>query len=121
MFFFNYLPELPVHKTDIQDRLAKDSSNETLRIFLKLSDKIIRDYYTKNPDFEERSWKLIQDLKDHPEKIKENFPEVYSEFKDQLEFYFDNKKDIDILRIYIESANKVNKVTKDFFNKNQDK
>ena len=117
MFFFNYLPELTIHKTDIQDRLAQDSSNENLRTFFKLSDTITRDFYSNNPDLEEKSLKLIQDLKNNKNEFNEEFYTRYPEFKEELQFYFNNQKDIDLLRIYIESSDKVKKVAKNWFRK----
>lgn len=117
MLFYNYLPGLPVHKTAIEDRLVQDSSNETLRTFLKLSDAITRDFYSNNPDLEEKSLKLIQDLKNNKNEFNEEFYTKYPEFKEELQFYFSYQKDINLLRIYIESSDKVKKVAKGWFHK----
>ncbi|HWZ21125.1 MAG TPA: hypothetical protein VNW06_00645 [Cytophagaceae bacterium] len=117
MFFRTYIPNLESH-TSLKDRLARDTSNETLKQFLTLIDTILKKYYEDIPELENEVKALIQELKSISDaELLNNSSSLLAA---QLKFYLENRRDIDNLKLYLDTSDNVNKIARDFFSKDND-
>lgn len=113
---FNQLfPALASHLIDMIDRLARNPSNDSLKMLINISEAIILNNTGGEPNKKEVSSQVAGELRSCKDTDKNRFISKYPMLKRELEFYFYNKKDIDTLRIYIESSVVVKKVSGDFF------
>jgi len=116
MYFQKYFPNLESYLVEFKDKYASDTSNQTLKNFIFLMEKILKQYYSKDSNTDAL---LLEDISRMSDADIADLIHNSPELKNELEFYLQNRKDIEALRLFIESSDKVKNVANDFFRKNK--
>jgi hypothetical protein len=113
MFFQKYLPNLQKYKEQFQDRLSRDSDNETIKSFITLIDNL----RSKFPFIGSADASIDPEFTS-TEIAKLSANELRDQFSgEELDYYLLHREQIDALKVYIESYQKVSDAANNFFDK----